>query len=110
MSQVSIAVSLMKSGAVLLATGFTYGGLIGAVRYPRIALSTHMNLVQHGLLSIGAGYILREQGLVDLADWQLWTVAAAHYYLWVVDIGSICNGWWGTTQAQPIVRLLALCD
>jgi hypothetical protein len=108
MSQVSIAASLVRSGAALLATGFAYGGLIRAVPYPRIALSTHMNLLQHGLLSVAAGYILREQGLVDLADWQLWTVAAAHYYLWAVDIGSILNGWWGTNKSQPLVCLFAM--
>src|SRR5271170_8013213 len=98
MSQPAIAVSLMQSGSILLTGSFLLGVFIPATPYPRIALSTHVNALQHGLLSIAAGLILRDNGLVNLTHWQVWTVAVAHYYLWVINGMSLANSWWGTNK------------
>jgi hypothetical protein len=103
MSQACLGLSLLQSGAILLATGFAWGIFIPHTRYPRIALSTHVNMIQHGLLSIAAGYILRDKDLVTMSEWQFWTVAIAHYYLWAINIVSAMNTWWGTNKALVIV-------
>jgi (hydroxyamino)benzene mutase len=104
MSQSVIAASLLKSGSLFLASGFLWGVFIPQTPYPRIALSLHMNMIQHGLLSIAAGYILAEHGLVKLSPWQVWMVSIPHFYLWAIDILMLCNTWWGTNKALTIVR------
>jgi (hydroxyamino)benzene mutase len=103
MSQTSFAVGLLKSGSILLTSGFLWGIAIPATPFPRIALSTHMNMLQHGLLSIAGGLILRQSGLVTLNHWQIWTVVVAHYYLWILDFVSVLNAWWGTNKTLSLV-------
>jgi hypothetical protein len=110
MSQSSLGLTLLQSGSILLAAGFAWGIFIPRTRYPRIALSTHVNMILHGLLSIAAGYILREKELVDMSPWQFWTVAVAHYYLWAMDVVSVLNAWWGTNKALAIVSVLLYSD
>lgn len=106
MSQPIIATSLLKSGSLLLATGFLFGIFIPHTRYPRIALSLHMNMIQHGFLSIAAGLILHQHGLVTLSPWQIWLVSLPHFYLWILNAVALCNCWWGTNKALTLVWIV----
>jgi (hydroxyamino)benzene mutase len=103
MSQAAIALGLLKSGSLLLPAAFLLGIFIPATPFPRIALSSHVNMIQHGLLSIGAGLILYQTGLVELSEWQFWLVGLSHFYLWILDFVSICNAWWGTNKTLQVV-------
>lgn len=103
MSQSSIALGLLKSGSLLLTTGFLWGVFIPHTPYPRIGLSLHINMIQHGLLSLAAGFIMRAPNLVKLSDWQVWMVGLSHFYLWIVNLIMLCNVWWGTNKALTIV-------
>jgi (hydroxyamino)benzene mutase len=103
MFQTTIAVGLLKSGSIFLATGFFWGVFIPKTPYPRIALSLHLNMIQHGLLSLAAGLILRDHGLVSLSVWQVGLIGFAHFYLWVMDGVSLCNTWWGTNKTLTLV-------
>jgi (hydroxyamino)benzene mutase len=103
MSQSAMSVGLLKSGSLLLASAFTWGIFIPATPFPRIALSNHMNMIQHGFLSIGCGLILYQEGLIDLSEWQVWLVGLSHFYLWLLDFVSICNAWWGTSKTLQLV-------
>ena len=105
MSQLALSVGLLKSGSLFLATGFFWGIFIPKTPYPRIALSLHMNMIQHGFLSIAAGMILYQHGLVELSTWQIYMVGLPHYYLWVLDFVALCNCWWGTNKALQLVTL-----
>jgi hydroxylaminobenzene mutase len=100
--QATLGLSLVKSGALQLTTGFIWGVLIPIPPYPRIALSAHLNIIQHGLLSIAAGLIVGE-GLASYSDWQIWTIAGAHFGLWALDIIGGLNSWWGTNRSFKMV-------
>ena len=63
-----------------------------------------MNMIQHGILSIAAGMILYQPGLVELSPWQVYMVCLPHYYLWVLEILGLCNCWWGTNKALQLVN------
>lgn len=103
MSQAAIAISLIKSGCLFLTAAFTLGIFIPKTPFPRIALSSHVNMIQHGFLSIGAGLILYQTGLVELSAWQTLLVGLSHFYLWILDFVSICNAWWGTNKTLQLV-------
>lgn len=104
MSQAALGLGLVRSGAILLTTSFIWGTQVANTPYPRIALSTHLNMLQHGLLSIAAGLVMREHGLVGkMDDWQVWVVFIPHMYLWVLGIVNICNTFWGTNKFLTIV-------
>ena len=112
MSQLAGSIRLLQSGALLLTTGFTFGIFIPTTKFPRMGLATHINILQHGLLSIAAGLILRSE-LVKLEDWQVWLVVGAHFYSWFVNSVTACNAWWGASKTMPIVfhfRNLANCS
>lgn len=102
MSQLAASIRLLQNGAVLLTTAFSFGIFIPATKFPRIALATHVNLILHGLLSIAAGLVLRS-GAVELEEWQVWLVAGAHFYSWVVNSVTACNAFWGASKTMPIV-------
>jgi hypothetical protein len=104
MSQATLGLGLVRNGAILLTTSLIWGTQISNTPYPRIALSTHVNMLQHGLLSIAAGLLLREHGLVGkMDDWQVWVVFIPHMYLWVLGIASVGNTFWGTNKFLTIV-------
>jgi len=104
MSQTTLGLGLVRNGAILLTTSLIWGTQISNTPYPRIALSTHVNMLQHGLLSIAAGLVLREHGLVGkMDDWQVWVVFIPHMYLWVLGIASVCNTFWGTNKFLTIL-------
>jgi hypothetical protein len=105
MSQLALSIGLLKSGSLFLATGFFWGIFIPKTPYPRIALSVHMNMIQHGLLSIAAGTILYQHGLVELSPWQIYMIGFPHYYLWLSDFVTLCNCWWGTNKGLKLVTL-----
>ena len=105
MSQLVASIRLLQSGALLLTTGFVFGMFVHSTKYPRIALSAHINILQHGLLSIAAGLILRTEA-VKLDEWQVWVVFVAHLYSWFVNFVSACNAWWGASKTTPIVSFL----
>ena len=92
---------LLQSGAFLITAGLAWGPFIPQTPFPRIALSAHLNFLQHGLLSIAAGILLRH--MKDLSEWQVLLVAVPHYYLWIVNIAMIGNAWWGTNKTTTIV-------
>jgi hydroxylaminobenzene mutase len=100
--QVPLGLALVKNGALQLTTGFIWGVLIPFPPYPRIALSAHMNIIQHGLLSIAAGYIIQD-GLAHYSNWQLYIISGAHFGLWALDIISLVNSWWGTNRSFKMV-------
>lgn len=97
--------NLIKSGALLIATSLLWGLAIPNSRYPRIALSAHLNLLQHGFLTLAAGLLLKTE-LVTLEGWQVNMVAIPHYLIWYVDFINICNCWWGTNRALKLVSLV----
>jgi hypothetical protein len=104
MSQTTLGLGLVRNGAILLTTSLLWGTQIAQTPYPRIALSTHVNMLQHGLLSIAAGLILREHGLVGkMEEWQNWVVFIPHMYMWVLAITNACNSFWGTNKFLTIV-------
>ena len=103
MSQSAIALGLLKSGSLLLTVAFSWGIVIPATPFPRIALSNHLNMIQHGVLSIAAGLILYQKGLVELSEWQVLLVGFSHFYLWPLNVVSICNAWWGTNKTLHLV-------
>jgi (hydroxyamino)benzene mutase len=102
-SQTSLAVILIRSGALQLTTAFVWGTIIAHVPYPRIALSTHMNLIHEGFLAIAAGLLTRDPALVKLQGWQMNIVTGAHLGVWVFDLISMCNSWWGTKRTMKMV-------
>jgi hypothetical protein len=102
-SQESIALALIQSGALQLAVAFIWGTQIPNTPYPRIALSTHMNQIQEGLLAIAAGLITRDKTLLTLTPWQMNIVVGAHLGLWAFDIISACNSFWGTNSTLKMV-------
>jgi hypothetical protein len=105
MSQAAFAVGLLQSGSLLLATSFLWGIFVSRTPYPRIALSNHVTMIQYGLLSVAAGLILYQKGLVSLTEWQVWLVALSHLYLWPLSFVAILNTWWGTDKTLKVVRL-----
>jgi hypothetical protein len=107
-TQASLGLALIKCGALQLTAGFIWGTLIPLPPYPRIALSAHLNIIQHGLLSIAAGLIARD-GAAQLSDWQIQLVAWAHFGLWALDIIGAANSWWGTNKAFTIVCSSGVC-
>ena len=62
-----------------------------------------MNLIQHGLLSIAAGVILRDTGLVKMEGWSVLVVAYPHLFLWALDVVGFANAWWGTNRFLKLV-------
>jgi hypothetical protein len=108
MSQAAVAVSLLQSGSLLLTTGFSTGLFIPMAKYPRIALSLHMNMIQHGLLTLATGLLLRQDNLLELSGWRLSLVAGTHYYLWALAMLNFLNSFWGTKEFLTLVYLT--CD
>jgi len=102
-TQAGLTSLLIKSGATQLATAFVWGTQVPNTPYPRIALSTHMNMIQEGLLAIAAGLIARDPSLIDLSDWQLNLIVAAHVGIWAFDISGMCNSFWGTNKTLKMV-------
>lgn len=107
-SQTSLAIILIRSGALQLTTAFVWGTIVPHAPYPRIALSTHINLIQEGFLAIAAGLLTRDSTLVSLNDWQMNIVTGAHLGVWAFDIISMCNSWWGTNRTMKMVSVF-LC-
>lgn len=70
--------------------GLLWGIMIHHTPHPRIALSTHMTLLQHGMLNIAAGLIL-EREIIKLDDWRLWTVGLPHFALWGLHAIGMMN-------------------
>ena|SRR5579862_7757829 len=99
-----ITLNLIKSGVLLIATSLLWGLAITNSGYPRIALSAHLNLLQHGLLTLAVGLLLKTE-LVALEGWQINMVAIPHYLIWYVDFINICNSWWGTNRTLKLVSL-----
>lgn len=104
MSQTACAVGLLQSGSLLLATSFLWGIFIPRTPHPRIALSNHVSMIQYSFLSIAAGLILYQRGLVNLTEWQVWLVTLSHLYLWPLSFVAVLNTWWGTNKTLTIVR------
>ena len=98
-----ITLDLIKSGVLLIATSLIWGPAITKSRYPRIALSAHLNLLQHGFLTLAAGLLLKTE-LVTLEGWQINMVAIPHYLIWYVDFINICNSFWGTNRTLKLVK------
>jgi len=103
MLQSAASLYLFRSGSLQLAASFLWGTMIPTTPYPRIGLSLHLNMIQHGLLSIAAASILSQKGLVELSSWQANFIAVSHLYLWVLEIVMLCNCWWGTDKLLQIV-------
>lgn len=99
-----MTLNLIKSGALLVSTSLVWGLAISNSRYPRIALSAHLNLLQHGILTLAAGLLLKTE-LVTLEGWQINMVVIPHYLIWYVDFINICNSWWGTNRMLKLVHL-----
>lgn len=99
-----LASILIKSGALQLAAAFIWGPILPSTPYPRIGLSTHLNMIQEGLLAIAAGLVTRDPDLVKLSDWQLNLIVWAHVGLWGMDIISVFNSFWGTNRTLKMVR------
>ena len=91
---------LLASGSLQLVAAFTFGTQIPNVPYPRIALSTHLNQIQEGLLAIAAGLISRD---LKLSAWQTNIITGAHLGIWAFDLMSVCNCWWGTNRTLKMV-------
>jgi (hydroxyamino)benzene mutase len=98
-----LGLNLIKNGSLLVTTGLCWGTVIPATPFPRIALSTHLTLIQHGLLNIAAGTIVRT-GLSELNEWQIWMVAVPHYLLWGVHACGMANAWCGSDKTWKIVH------
>jgi len=64
-----------------------------------------MNMLQHGLMSIAAGILLRQGELMGLEKWQVFAVVLPHYYVWFLDAVMIANSWWGTNKMLTLVRI-----
>ena len=94
---------LIKSGALQLTAAFIWGPFLPNTPYPRIALSSHLNLIQEGLLAIAAGLITRDSELVKLTNGQLNFIIWAHLGLWGIDFVSMCNSFWGTNKTLKMV-------
>lgn len=86
-----------------MTSGLLWGPVIPQAKYPRIALSAHMNMLQHGLMSIAAGILLRQGEIMGLEKWQVFAVALPHYYVWLLDAVMIANSWWGTNKMLTLV-------
>lgn len=89
-----LASILIKSGALQLTAAFIWGPILPGTPYPRIGLSTHLNMIQEGLLAIAAGLVTRDPDLVKLSEWQLNLIVWAHVGLWGMDIISVFNSFW----------------
>src|SRR5437762_1207935 len=98
-----LASLLIKSGALQLTAAFIWGPILPATPYPRIGLSTHLNMIQEGLLAIAAGLVTRDPDLVKLSDWQLNLIIWAHLGMWGMDIISMFNSFWGTNRTLKMV-------
>ena len=98
----TLTISLVKNGGLLILTGLLWGVVIHRTPHPRIALSTHMTLLQHGLLNIAASVVLKE---VTLNDWQLRVVGVPHFMLWGLHAIGMLNAWWGANRATKSVSL-----
>jgi hypothetical protein len=103
MSQAGLTSLLIKSGATQLAAAFVWGTQLPNTKYPRIALSTHMNMIQEGLLAVAAGLIVRDPTLIGLSDWQVNLIVAAHVGMWIFDISGMLNSFWGTNKTLKMV-------
>lgn len=102
-SEINLTSLLIKSGSAQLTAAFIWGLNIANTPYPRIALSTHLNLIQEGLLAIAAGLITRDPTLIKLNTWQTNLVVWSHLGLWVLDTASACNAYWGTNKFLKLV-------
>lgn len=103
-SQTALTSLLIKSGATQLATAFVWGTQLHNTPYPRIALSAHMNMIQEGLLAVTAGLIAHDPGLINLSDWQLNVIVAAHVGMWAFDVSGMLNSFWGTNKTLKMVN------
>jgi len=94
---------LLKNGSLLVLAGLCWGTMIQSTPHPRIALSTHMTLLQHGMLNIAAGLILNI-GAIELNGVQMWIVTVPHLILWAVHVIGVANASWGADKAVRMVR------
>ena len=101
------ALNLIRSGSLLITTSLVWGLAISNSRYPRIALSAHLNLLQHGFLTIAAGMLLKTE-MVKLEGWQVNMVVIPHYLIWYLDFMNVCNTWWGASRTLKLVSLVSL--
>ena len=95
-------VNLIKNGTLLVTTSLLWGLAIPKSRYPRVALSAHLNLLQHGFLTLAAGLLLKTE-MVKLEGWQVNMVVIPHYLIWYVDFINMCNTWWGASRTLKLV-------
>jgi hypothetical protein len=91
---------LLQNGSLLVLAGLLWGTRIHSVPHPRIALSTHITLLQHGSLNIVASYILTR---ITLSPLQTLFVSIPHLMLWGVHFIGIANAWWGADTATKEV-------
>ena len=102
MSNSEFALCLIKNGTLLITSGLVWGLFIHRTPYPRIALSTHLTLLQHGLLNVAAAVILKFY-LIELNPYLSWAVIIPHFALWGVHACGFANAWWGSDRTWKIV-------
>ena len=105
-----LTLNLIKSGTLLVVASLLWGLAIPKSRHPRIALSAHLNLLQHGFLTLAAGFLLKTEMVKLEETWQINMVAIPHYLIWYVDLINICNTWWGTSRALKLVCFVCVCE
>jgi len=97
MREVNSSALLMTNGSLLILAGLCWGTIIRSTPHPRIALSTHLTLLQHGLLNIAAGLVLKVEA-IELNGVQMWIVTLPHLVLWAVHVIGVANAWWGADK------------
>jgi hypothetical protein len=104
-AQVNTARSLITFGAFSQFIGMVLGMFVPAMRFPRLGLGAHINIMSSGIISLTTGVILYQPNLVQMSSGFLRLVMWGIFSSAVVMGSETLNGWWGTNQFLTIVSL-----
>lgn len=107
----SLPLTLMRSGASMIAAGIFVGFLIPLTKYPRLGVAAHIHFLMESMMVSSAGLLLHiaplqaHKGARCVADtlssWQVKLIYLAFALSWPLLVAEVFNGWWGTRQTLP---------
>lgn len=88
-------------GLAMILAGLLWGLAVPATRFPRLALTAHIEFEVNGLLFIGIAVVLLAVRH-SAGPNTLRALAVAVWLTWVMLASEMANAWWGTKGILPI--------
>jgi len=86
---------------MMVLAGLLWGLAVPLTRFPRLALTAHIQFEVNGLLFITLGMLLLTVSN-NVGPKSLAVMLAAVWLTWLMLLSEVANAWWGTTQILPI--------